>query len=470
MAQSAQPTIQNRGLDWAMMSIYISLVLIGWMMVYSSNYDEENIYNFLDINHEVGRQSIWVVISLLVFISILTVEWNFWNTFSFPFYTISMIFLVLVLFFGTVVKGNKSWFNYGFLSFQPSELAKFGTCLAMASYMSFNKNNLKDSKVLFTAMAIFLSPVVLILLQPDAGSALVFFSFFMLLYRKGLSPLLYVLAFILLAIFIFSLTFSAYSVLIYTMIIIFCILIYNIGLDYQKSGLILGVAASTYFLYFYNFKSYAWIVPALACAYGMVMCYKKNNFRLISLTSIAGSLIIALSFGTQFLFDNVLKPHQAERINIWLRPEKCDPKGPLYNLIQSKLTIGSGGFAGKGFLNGEMTKLNYVPEQSTDFIFSIVGEEQGFIGCVSVIVLFFILIYRSILIAERAKLEFIRNYAYAVAGILFIHFFVNIGMTIGLMPIIGIPLPFVSRGGTSLLIFSIMMGVLIKMDASRMRA
>ncbi|MFM2393900.1 MAG: hypothetical protein RLZZ546_1882, partial [Bacteroidota bacterium] len=230
------------------------------------------------------------------------------------------------------------------------------------------------------------------------------------------------------------------------------------------------IVGLTYFLYFYNSKPYAWIAPAMACLYGMFMNYKKNNFRLITLTSIAGSLIIILSFTTQFLFDNVLKPHQAERINIWLRPEKCDPKGPIYNLIQSKLTIGSGGFLGKGFLNGEMTKLNYVPAQSTDFVFSIVGEEQGFIGCASIIILFFILIYRSILIAERAKLEFIRNYAYGVAGILFIHFFVNIGMTVGLMPIIGIPLPFVSRGGTSLLIFSIMMGVLIKMDASRMRA
>jgi rod shape determining protein RodA len=212
------------------------------------------------------------------------------------------------------------------------------------------------------------------------------------------------------------------------------------------------------------------MVPAIGTLITAFLAIKERQLRILTLILVSAFLTITLSYTTQYVFDNVLKPHQQERINIWLRPEKCDPRGPLYNLIQSKLAIGSGGFAGKGFLNGEMTKLNYVPEQSTDFIFSIVGEEQGFIGTASVIVLFVLLIIRSVVVAERAKLEFIRNYAYGIAGIFFVHTFVNIGMTMGLMPIIGIPLPLLSRGGTSLLIFSVMISVLIRMDASRYRS
>jgi len=178
----------------------------------------------------------------------------------------------------------------------------------------------------------------------------------------------------------------------------------------------------------------------------------------------------AFSFMASFVFDNVLKPHQQERINVWLRPEKCDPRGSLYNIIQSKMAIGSGGLAGKGFLKGEMTKLNYVPEQSTDFIFTSIGEEQGFIGCVGIIILFTILLMRCFVIAERANLEFIRNYGYAVGGIFLVHFVFNIGMTMGLLPVVGIPLPFLSKGGSSLIAFTIMIAVLIKMDMARFRS
>ncbi|MBK8698677.1 MAG: rod shape-determining protein RodA [Saprospiraceae bacterium] len=466
----AQAAIKNRGMDWLMLSLYISLVTIGWLMLYSSNYDEAHPFSFLDFSTEIGKQTMWVLISALFFAATLTIEWNFWNTFAIPLYVVSLILLILVLFFGVVVKGNKSWFDLGFGSFQPSELAKFCTCLALASYMSFNKNNLRDHKVLLTAISIFALPMFLIVLQPDAGSALVFMSFFMLLYRKGLSGLIYILAFVLIGIFIFSLTFSPYFILVLSLFLSYGFLLFNHDISIKTLLVFFISLLASWAAYAYDYIPLVWIIPAVGTLIASYLSFKERQIRMMSLVLIAATLTIGLSYITQYVFDNVLKPHQQERINIWLRPEKCDPRGPLYNLIQSKLAIGSGGFAGKGFLNGEMTKLNYVPEQSTDFIFSIVGEEQGFIGSASVIVLFLLLIVRSVVIAERAKLEFIRNYAYGVAGIIFVHTFVNIGMTMGLMPIIGIPLPLISRGGTSLLIFSIMISVLIKMDASRYRS
>jgi rod shape determining protein RodA len=464
-----QSVLGKRGLDWTLISVFIALVGIGWMMIYSSYYSEDTPFVFLDVSSEMGRQTIWLIISAVVFISILAVDWSFWNSFAIPFYIISLILLILVLFFGNEVKGNKSWFNFGFIGFQPSEIAKFSTSLALASYMSFNKNNLKDTKVLLTAMSIFLVPMFLILLQPDAGSALVFTSFFLLLYRKGLNPFYYILGFTLLFIFIFSLMYGPWIVFAGTLLIGFAIMLFSLNFNLKTLSIfilvVIGIISANYF----KIQNLSIILPAIASLVAAFYLFKERKMRELILVGGSSIMIIILSFTTDYLFESVIKPHQQERINIWLRPERCDPRGAMYNLIQSKLAIGSGGVIGKGFLNGEMTKLNYVPEQSTDFIFSIVGEEQGFIGTCSVIVLFLVLIIRMIIIAERARLEFIRNYAYCLAGIFFVHFFINIGMTTGLMPIIGIPLPLVSRGGTSLLFFSVMVGVLIKMDSSRFR-
>lgn len=212
------------------------------------------------------------------------------------------------------------------------------------------------------------------------------------------------------------------------------------------------------------------VVALMIFAIYFVLNLKEKNFKIIGLVIPLLTAMISFSYGTTYVFDKLLKPHQQDRINVWLRPDKCDPQGSLYNLIQSKMAIGSGGFQGKGFLKGEMTKLNYVPEQSTDFIFTTIGEEQGFIGVIGVVLLYTILLLRCIVIAERANLEFIRNYGYAVAGILFFHFFFNIGMTMGLLPVVGIPLPFLSKGGSSLIAFTLMIAVLIKMDMARLRS
>ncbi|MCB0645331.1 MAG: rod shape-determining protein RodA [Saprospiraceae bacterium] len=455
--------------DWLLIAVYFSLVVIGWLMVYASTYDETIPYAFLDYHTEMGRQTIWTFIALVTFMAVMVIEWNFWNTFAYPIYAVSLILLVLVLFLGSEIKGARSWFSLGPGSFQPSEIAKLGTCLAVASYLSFNKHDLKSNKVLMTVIAIFMAPFLLIMLQPDLGSGLVFFSFFILLYRRGLPGIYYVVVLSMIAIFILSFILGPYLVMIFTMLIMFGIFMYTYLPDIRGIGIIAGVCAMTYMAKLSNFEAGIWLTPLIANIVAVALLFIKKNFKVIAGIGGLATMGIAMSWLTKWAFDTFLKPHQQDRINAWLRPDLCDPRGSLYNIIQSKMAIGSGGLDGKGFLNGEMTKLNYVPEQSTDFIFSTIGEEQGFVGTLSVIVLFTILLVRSVMVAERARLEFFRNYAYGVAGIIFIHVFVNIGMTIGLMPVIGIPLPFISKGGSSLVSFTILVAIMIKMDASKNR-
>jgi len=461
---------KDKTYDWITLSVYFSLLVIGWFMVFSTVYDEKNPYAFVDITTTIGSQTLWLTISLVAFFSALTLDWKFWNTLAFPIYAITILLLILVLFFGKEINGAKAWFSFGFFSIQPSEWAKFGTILAVSSYLSFFKTTASNINIIIVSLALFLGPALLILLQPDFGSSLVFLSFFILLYRRGLSPLVIVLGFSVAAIFILSLIYGFYIVTVFLVYLASVSFIF----EYEKTQRALLISLTTLliivFLLFQKETTYL-ILPSIVTflGYGFVLL-RNNNIKILSLVAPILTAALLFSFTSSYVFDNFLKPHQQERINVWLRPEKCDPRGSLYNIIQSKLAIGSGGFQGKGFLKGEMTKLNYVPEQSTDFIFTSIGEEQGFIGSFGVIILYTILLIRCIIIAERANLEFIRNYAYGVAGILFFHFAFNIGMTMGLMPVVGIPLPFLSKGGSSLLAFSIMIAVLIKMDMARFRS
>ncbi len=468
MAQRALS--KDKTYDWITLSVYFSLVLIGWFMVFSTVYDEKNPFAFIDITTTIGSQSLWLVISLVAFFTALTLDWKFWNTLAFPIYAITILLLILVLFLGKEINGAKAWFSFGFFSIQPSEWAKFGTILAVSSYLSFFKTTASNINIIIVSLALFLGPALLILLQPDFGSSLVFLSFFILLYRRGLSPMVIILGFSVAAIFILSLIYGFYIVTVFLIFLASVSFIF----EYEKTQRALLISLTTLliivFLLFQKETTYL-ILPSIITflSYGFVLLRNKN-IKILSLVAPILTVAVLFSFTSSYVFDNFLKPHQQERINVWLRPEKCDPRGSLYNIIQSKLAIGSGGFQGKGFLKGEMTKLNYVPEQSTDFIFTSIGEEQGFIGSFGVIILYTILLIRCIIIAERANLEFIRNYAYGVAGILFFHFAFNIGMTMGLMPVVGIPLPFLSKGGSSLLAFSIMIAVLIKMDMARFRS
>ncbi|MFZ1702963.1 MAG: rod shape-determining protein RodA [Saprospiraceae bacterium] len=460
---------KSSSLDWILISSYFSLVAIGWLMLYSTVYDPEKPFQFLDLNSPIGAQSLWIVISFLAFVSVLTLDWKFWNTFAIPIYVISLVFLVLVLIFGKEINGAKAWFSFGFFSFQPAEWAKLGTALALSSYLSFSKKNYLAGNTMFTAISIFIFPSLLILLQPDAGSAIVFFSFFILLFRKGMSYWYFIASICLMTIFITSLIFSPLLVTLAILMIGFAVYAYDQMKASSASWLVVGLLLISIFLY-YNNEHLLSLLP-FGAGFIVLSAYVilKRNFRLPIVISPIIVLAISLAFFSEFVIDKVLKPHQQERINVWLRPDRCDPRGSLYNIIQSKLAIGSGGFAGKGYLKGEMTKLNYVPEQSTDFIFTSIAEEQGFVGSVGIIILFTIVILRCISIAEQTRLEFIKGFCYSAAGIFFFHFIINLGMAMGLLPVVGIPLPFLSKGGSSLLIFTIIIGIVAKMNQYKMR-
>lgn len=457
--------VRGRGLDWVIMSLFLSLVAIGVLMQYATYYSPESTGNF-SASPIFSRQLIWVGVSLGAFFMCLLLDWRLWNTFSYPIYGFSIFLLVAVLLFGTEVKGAVSWIQIGSYSFQPSEFAKLATCLGVANFMSSFKGDFRNRRVVYAAMALAFFPLFLILLQPDAGSALVFLSFFVLFYVRGLSPILYFIGFVLTSVFIISLIYSPQHVLIISLSVIIGILAGQMTND--LIGLIIGLLLIAGSFFIYTFKIYLPILGVLTLALGILYLVREKDLKLSG--QLAGVLVTLtlLSFSTKYFFENFLQPHQQDRINVWLRPYLCDPRGSLYNIIQSKIAIGSGGMQGRGFLKGALTRFNYVPEQSTDFIFTVIGEEQGFIGAISVIVIYTALIIKCVKVAERGHTSFITNYAYAVVGFLLFHFFINIGMVMGIMPVIGIPLPFLSKGGTSLLVFSVMIGALLKMDLARL--
>jgi rod shape determining protein RodA len=462
-----EPIIHRKGFDWITLGIYLSLVIIGVLMQYAVQYTHTSSFSLQNMFATLGKSGMITLIAIGLFYAGYVIEWKFWSTFAYPIYGITLVLLVGVLIFGTSVKGSQSWFNMFGLSIQPAEFAKFGTALAVAAYLSFYRQQIVRLNNLYRGFLLILLPVFLILLQPDAGSALVFLSLIIVFYRAGISIFYLLIPLALLLTFVLSLIngVELVSFLVLLAALLFLSIVY-----YQKRSLIIGsvpVVMILAYLYYIELSGTAVILAALLFV-GLTLYYWFRHQKNSSLFIIPVVLSLIL-FGvmTHFVFENVLKPHQQDRINVWLRPEMSDPRGALYNIIQSKMAIGSGGLEGKGFLKGTMTNLDYVPEQSTDFIFSTVGEEQGFIGAVSIIFLFLLLILRIILIGERSNNPFILYYSYAVAGYLFIHFFVNIGMTMGLVPVIGIPLPFLSKGGSAMMAFSLMLGVLLKLDVSR---
>lgn len=466
---SRRSRIASKSIDWIALTVFFSLLIIGWLMLYAAVYDETNPYAYFDFSTSIGKQTIWLGIAVVTFIIVYVIEWEFWNSFAFPIYAVAMVLLFLVLLVGSEIKGARSWFSLFGMSFQPSEIAKFATALAVSSFLSSYKTDIRNRNTLLISLGLIGLPMLAILLQPDAGSALIFLSFFILFYRRGLSVLYYILGFSIAAIFIGSLVFDPKIVTLLVTMTGLGILIYNVGQTWRSGVIFMLIAFVSILLYVRDLYWYGIGILVLALIAYTYMMIQERKFRTLTIVLPSVALASILAFGSSFAFENLLEPHQQDRINVWLRPEKSDPRGSRYNIIQSKRAIGSGGLKGKGFLQGDMTKLNYVPEQTTDFIFSTVGEEQGFIGSVGVIFLFTLLLSRIIIIAERAKNAFIQNYAYAVAGIIFLHFFVNIGMALGLMPVIGIPLPFLSKGGSALLGFTIMISVLLRMDMARFR-
>lgn len=405
--------------DWTLIIIYLALVLIGWVNIYAAVYNEAH-SSILDLSQNYGRQMIWIGTSVILAIVVLAIDAKFYNAFSFPLYLFSVFLLMAVLVFGKEVAGAKSWFQIGPFAFQPSEFAKVATSLAIARYLSTLDVTIKNfrSKV-YVAMMIG-TPMILIYLQNDTGSALVYVAFLIVMYREGLSGKVIVLLFAVSVLFILTLLLNKFVLI---GIIAFLVLIYIL---FSKTS-------------------------------------RRQIFRAIALVVLAAGFI----FSVEYAFENILEPHQRTRINV-LIGKQTDLQGAGYNVHQSKIAIGSGGFSGKGFLNGTQTKFDFVPEQSTDFIFCTVGEEWGFIGSFVVVLLYVWLLIRIIILAEKQRSVFSRIYGYAVASILFFHFAINIGMTIGLVPVIGIPLPFISYGGSSLWAFTILLFVFIRLDTKHL--
>ncbi len=372
-----------------------------------------------DLTQRYGKQALWIGLALLLAFVIMIIDAKFFSAFAFWIYALIIVVLIGVLLFGKTVAGSKSWFQIGSFAIQPAEFAKFATALALAKYLSRLNLNMNLLKTKLRAIAIIMIPSFLILMQNDTGSALVYFAFILVLYREGLSGAFIVLGLVVAILFVLTLL-------------------------YGKIYMIIGLA----------------VFAALAIFLSRKL---RKKYKLVIGAFLLSAMFV---FSVNYAFEEVLQTHQRNRIKILLGMMH-DPKGVGYNVNQSKIAIGSGGFTGKGFKQGKLTRYHFVPEQSTDFIFCTVGEERGFVGSVILLALFVALLIRIVLLAERQRSDFSRIYGYGVASILFFHFMVNIGMTIGLMPVVGIPLPFFSYGGSSLWAFTILVFIFIKQDANR---
>jgi rod shape determining protein RodA len=408
-------------LDWWLILVYFLLVSFGIVNVYSATFNE-TLNGIFDISQPVGKQIFFLIFSLFVGLIILFINSKFFEQFATLGYLISMLLLAGLFLFGKTVSGATSWYNIAGLSLQPSELAKLTTALMIASLLSKFQSDLSTIPTLFKIGGYLFLPFILIVLQPDPGSALVFGSFFYPLFREGLNYVYMIIFFSILALFFVTLSFPI--------------------------GIVIGIIGLVIFLLYFILKN---LNPKI-----------KNWPFILSLI-----LSIGFSFSVDYIFNNVFEQRHRDRINIVMGKE-VDTQGVGYNINQSKIAIGSGGLKGKGFLEGTQTKGDFVPEQHTDYIFSTIGEEWGFRGSFFVILLFCLLIFRIIYQAEKQTNKFRRIYSYGVAGLIFTHFLINIGMSLGMVPTIGIPLPFVSYGGSSILAFSMMIFIHLNFDANRL--
>jgi len=409
----------GKNIDWWLVTIYLLMVFLGWISIYAAVYDEDH-KSILDMSQNYGRQLLFLVTSFVLALIILLTDTKFFSAFAFPIYILTLILLVGVLIFGKEIGGSRSWFQIGTFSLQPSEFAKFATNLAVAKYLSSLNMDLTKLKSVLRSALILVIPSGLIFLQNDTGSALVYSSFIFVLYREGLPGEVLVIIFVLIVLFVLALLVKP-----------------------------------------------IWVIAGIGLVTAILIYLSRKNIRniatLVLILIVASAFVESVSYG----FNHFLEPHHQSRINVLLGKD-TDVQGAGYNVHQSLIAIGSGGFTGKGFLNGTQTKFNFVPEQSTDFIFCTVGEEWGFLGSVIVVGLYMALLIRLIILSERQRSQFSRIYGYGVVSILLFHFMVNIAMTLGLFPVIGIPLPFFSYGGSSLWSFTILLFIFIKLDSYRL--
>jgi rod shape determining protein RodA len=463
--------VWNR-IDKVTIILFLLMIVIGWFNIYAAVFNEER-SGMLDLTQRYGKQFVWIIAAIVIAIFVVTIDSRFYFFFSWFIYGALMLLLLLVLLFGTEVNGAKSWFEFGSFSLQPSEFAKFGTALALAFYLSSKRHDLTRLSVMIPAAAIILMPAFLTALQPDMGSMIVFFALFLVLYREGMSPYIFVSGLLMVVLFFLTLLVNNLYLSIALILMSFFLLWFATRkwkLVLAGTGTFVLISGILYLLDNYLFKSLGTelVIFISVILSGAVYVYYIYNKKAISVMVIylflAGSILYVNT--VDYAFNNMLPSHQKDRVNILLGL-KSDPHGTGYNVNQSIISIGSGGFLGKGFLKGTQTKFKFVPKQSSDFIFCTVGEEWGFLGSFVVIGMYLALLLRLIFLAERQRSVFSRIYGYGVVSIIFTHFFINIGMAVGIVPVIGIPLPFFSYGGSSLWSFTILLFIFLRLDASR---
>ncbi|GAB3640851.1 rod shape-determining protein RodA [Spirosoma arcticum] len=412
----------SQDIDWLTLVLYFGCITMGWLNVYAAVYSPEDHTSLFDMTTNAGKQMMWIGTTVILVICILVINHKFFDSFAYLIYAFMILMLILVLFLGTNINGSRSWFKFGGLSIQPAEFAKVATALALAKYLDVPGMNLIKQKDLLRIGGIILLPCILILASNETGSTLVFASFVIMLYREGLPGWIPAVGITMAALLILALVFPILYI-------------------------------------------FAGVVMLFGIVVLLMPRYNRTTSNLVSMGLIGVGMMVIVA-GVDFFVNNVLQKHQRNRIKVLVDPT-IDPLGVGWNVTQAKIAIGSGRLQGKGFLEGTQTKFDFVPEQSTDFIFCTIGEEHGFIGSFVVIGLFIGLLSRIVILAEKQRSKFARIYGYCVAGIIFFHVMVNIGMTIGLMPVIGIPLPFFSYGGSSLWSFSILLFIFLKLDSRR---
>lgn len=459
-------------LDWISIFLYVVLVLLGWLNIYAAVYSDEH-QSIFDIGQRYGKQLIWIIAGAILAIMVLTVDSKFYTAFAYHIYTFTILLLVAVLIFGKEVNGARAWFEFGNVALQPAELGKFATNLAIAKCISQFDFKIQSLRSYLTLGAIIALPAILIILQNDTGSALVFAVFVFVFFREGLNGMVLFWGFAAGALFVLSLVLDPFKLLLFLLAI--SVSAYGVMRQSVKETIIgfVGIGGTFGLIWLVDnllglgetvmqmLLVTTAIIAMLVIIYG-IFYHIRQVWRIFLFFIFA----IGISMSVNYFYKNVLVLHQRDRIDELLGI-KTDKLGAGYNVNQSKIAIGSGGFTGKGFLKGTQTKYNFVPEQSTDFIFCTVGEEWGFVGSTTVLGLFLLLLIRLITLAERQRSQFSRVYGYGVACILFFHIAINISMTIGLAPVIGIPLPFFSYGGSSLWAFTILLFIFLRLDANR---
>ena len=470
-------------LDWTTVFFYVVLVLMGWISIYgaSYNFDQASIFDF---SQRAGKQFIWILTAFAIGGILLLIDSRLYNIFAWFIYVCAILLLIATYFLAHDIKGSRSWLVIGPVSFQPAELAKMATALGLSKYMSAYNYKLKSWRDLIPLGILIFIPFIIIIFQNETGTALVYAAFLLMLYREGMNGIVLLI--------------GSFAVLLF--IVIIKLSIVTIQTDHGTLGMILGMILILlvqigYAIFFCRNRKEA-IILIFGICFIAIAAYIANfwlfvNYNYVAIFTVVASCIywffveifnqfkkywflilfsigsVLFCFSSDYLFEKVLEPHQQIRIKVLLNMEDA-PLGAGYNVNQSKIAIGSGGFFGKGFLNGTQTKLKYVPEQDTDFIFCTVGEEHGFWGSTLVLFVYWLLLMRLLRIAERQRDAFSRIYAYCVASIFFFHLMINVGMVLGIMPVIGIPLPFFSYGGSSLWGFTILLFILLRLDAARL--